>query len=121
MKSIIDIRKIIKYYVIYNLLMVFSSSAIALVYAINHDPLTKDNAPQILAGYNRMNKAQQSKFNLDAFVPYFKKFHLYLGISFIILGLLISYFLTKGVFSTFVIAYPILAYIYLFWYSRRFY
>ena len=83
--------------------------------------LTKDNAPQILAGYNRMNKAQQSKFNLDAFVPYFKKFHLYLGISFIILGLLISYFLTKGVFSTFVIAYPILAYIYLFWYSRRFY
>ena len=38
MKSIINIRKIIKYYVIYNLLMVFSSSAIALVYAINHDP-----------------------------------------------------------------------------------
>ncbi|GAA4945120.1 hypothetical protein GCM10023314_17740 [Algibacter agarivorans] len=38
MKSIIYTRKIIRYYVIYNLVMVFISSAIAIVYAINHDP-----------------------------------------------------------------------------------
>ena len=38
MKSIINTRKIIRFYVIYNLVMIFISSAIAMVYAINHDP-----------------------------------------------------------------------------------
>ncbi|WP_298551209.1 hypothetical protein [uncultured Algibacter sp.] len=38
MKSIINTRKIIRYYVIYNLVMIFISSALALVYSINHDP-----------------------------------------------------------------------------------
>jgi len=101
--------------------MVIAIPIIGIIFICIGFILTKDNAPQILAGYNRMSEAQQSKFDLDAFLPYFKKFHLYLGLSFIFLGFLISHLLTKTVFSIFVIAYPILAYIYLFWYSRRFY
>lgn len=42
MKSIIKTRKIIKYYVIYNLALAFISITIALVYAFNHDPELTD-------------------------------------------------------------------------------
>lgn len=42
MKSIINTRKIIRYYVIYNLVMVFISSALGIVYAINHDSKLAD-------------------------------------------------------------------------------
>ncbi|GAA4899885.1 hypothetical protein GCM10023311_26600 [Flaviramulus aquimarinus] len=42
MQSIINTRKIIRYYVIYNLVMVFISSALAVIYAINHDPKLAD-------------------------------------------------------------------------------
>lgn len=38
MESIIKTRKIIKYYVIYNLALAFISIAIGMVYAINHTP-----------------------------------------------------------------------------------
>ncbi|WP_346881466.1 hypothetical protein [uncultured Algibacter sp.] len=42
MKSIINTRKIIKYYVIYNLIMVFISTAFGIFYSINHDPQFAD-------------------------------------------------------------------------------
>tara|TARA_R110002049_G_scaffold308754_1_gene513862 strand:- start:258 stop:893 length:636 start_codon:yes stop_codon:yes gene_type:complete len=42
MKSIIKTRKIIKYYVIYNLVLAFISIAIGMFYAINHNPELTD-------------------------------------------------------------------------------
>ena len=38
MESIIKTRKIIKYYVIYNLVMAFLSLTLGMYYAVNHDP-----------------------------------------------------------------------------------
>ncbi|WP_445731210.1 hypothetical protein [Mariniflexile sp.] len=38
MESILNTRKIIKFYVIYNLVMIFITFLVAMVYGINHDP-----------------------------------------------------------------------------------
>ena len=42
MESILNTRKIIKYYVIYNLIMAFVSIALGLVYSVHHNPELAD-------------------------------------------------------------------------------
>lgn len=43
MESILKTRKVIKYYVIYNLIMVFIISLLGTIYGINHDPKMASN------------------------------------------------------------------------------
>ncbi len=82
--------------------------------------LNKNNASQLLSGYNTMSKEKQAKFDLEGFIPYFKNFHFYLGISFIILAFLIMFLLSKKASAIFILIYPLLAYGYFLLKSRRF-
>lgn len=43
MESILRTRKVIKYYVIYNLVMVFAMAVAGTIYSINHDPKMANN------------------------------------------------------------------------------
>jgi uncharacterized membrane protein YphA (DoxX/SURF4 family) len=74
--------------------------------------LTEDNASQILSGYNTMSKESQKKFNLKTFIPFFKKFHISLGVSCLVIGLLLNLSIDEKVAAVFVTLYTIAAYIY---------
>ena len=47
------------------------------------------NAKYLLAGYNTMGESERKKVDLSRFIPYFRRFHIFLGASFTVLGLLL--------------------------------
>lgn len=83
--------------------------------------LTVRNASSLLAGYNTMSEAERRSFDLEGYVPFFRRFHRWLGLSFLSGALLLHYFGDVDAAGVFVGVYPILAYIYFLWASRRFY
>lgn len=74
--------------------------------------VNENNAKYLLAGYNTMNDEEQKKVDLKTYINYLQKFHLFLGISFFTIGMLITYFIDESLASIFIVAYPIVAYIY---------
>ncbi len=67
-----------------------------------------------------MKEEDRQKFDIKSYIPYFRKFHLFLGISYLVLGLLITYLINEEVGGIFLGIYPILAYGYFMWSSRKF-
>lgn len=82
--------------------------------------LTENNAPQLLSGYNTMPKEKQKLFNLKGFIPFFRKFHLILGISTIVFSI-ITYQINETYLPYVLCGYPILAYAYFYLKSRSYY
>lgn len=74
--------------------------------------VTERNAKYILSGYNTMSKAEQDNVNIKSGIRYFKKFHIFLGISLFVIGTILNYFKSDWA-GIFIVVYPILAYIYL--------
>ena len=52
--------------------------------------LTKGNAKYLLAGYNTLSATDREKVVLDGYLHLFKRFHLFLGLSLLIVTLLLS-------------------------------
>ncbi|GEC71672.1 protein of unknown function [Flavobacterium flevense] len=71
-----------------------------------------NNAKYLLAGYNTMSKAEQDQVDLKTYITYFRKFHLFLGFSFFLIGILLKYLLSENAVVIFIGVYPIAAYIY---------
>src|SRR5690606_12589644 len=74
--------------------------------------VTVNNAKYLLAGYNTMSKAEQDQVDIKTYITYFRKFHLFLGTSFFLIGMLLIYSGFENETSIFIVAYPLLAYIY---------
>ena len=74
--------------------------------------VTENNAKYLLAGYNTMSNEERKKVDIKAYIGYFKKFHLFLGTSFFLIGMLLIYSGYENETSIFIVAYPLLAYIY---------
>ncbi|MGV3588702.1 MAG: DUF3784 domain-containing protein [Adhaeribacter sp.] len=74
--------------------------------------VTENNAKYLLSGYNTMREEEQKKVNIKAFIPYFRKFHVFLGVSFLVFGLILNYLIDENAGGIFLAVYPILAYIY---------
>src|SRR5690554_1940323 len=74
--------------------------------------VTEGNAKYILAGYNTLSEEERKKIDLKSFLGYFRKFHLFLGISLIIFGLFFTYVFNETIGLAFLVIYPCLAYIY---------
>lgn len=81
--------------------------------------LTKNNARYLLAGYNTMTEQARKEVDIVSLVTFFRRFHLFLGISFIIGGLTLTKVTGTNAGGIFLAVYPILAYIYYFIQSRR--
>ncbi len=81
--------------------------------------ITEKNAKNLLAGYNTMSKADREKFDIKSYLSFFKKFHIFLGVSFLVISLGLIYFVSEKVGILFFAAYPILAYIYFGIVSRK--
>ncbi|MBV7439982.1 DUF3784 domain-containing protein [Weeksellaceae bacterium TAE3-ERU29] len=82
--------------------------------------VTEKNAKYILSGYNTMSEEEQNKVDIKSFILYFKKFHIFLGISLFVIGAILNYFSPNSA-GIFIVFYPILAYIYLAVKGNKFY
>jgi hypothetical protein len=80
---------------------------IAMAYLI-----TPKNANTLLAGYNTLSNDDKDRVDIIAVLKYYKKFHIFLGVSMLVLGVFIYYVIGKDVAGIFLGVYPILAYIY---------
>src|SRR5690606_35963887 len=74
--------------------------------------VTEKNAKHLLSGYNTMNEEDRKKVDIKAYIPYFRNFHIFLGISFLVFGTALTYLVSENVGGIFIAVYPILAYIY---------
>lgn len=82
--------------------------------------VTKDNARYLLAGYNTMKEEERERFNLEAFIPYFRKFHIGLGIVILIIGRILYYYVSERWVGLFLGVFPLSAYIYFLIKSRQY-
>lgn len=82
--------------------------------------LTKKNAKYLLAGYNTMSEEERKKVNLHTYLPYFRNFHVFLGVSFTAIGLILYYFTNENISGIFIASYPILAYMYFIWKGAKY-
>lgn len=74
--------------------------------------VTESNAKYLLAGYNTLPEEEKKKVDIKTYLAYFKRFHIFLGISFLVGGSLLMYFFDENIGVIFIGVYPILAYIY---------
>ncbi len=83
--------------------------------------LNHENAPHILSGYHSQDASQRSEEELRRFIPFFRRFHLLLGLSLGGIGLGLYYLISSNAAGIFISVYPLLAYIYFLWRWRKSY
>lgn len=92
--------------------MMYTLIGMSLLFIVIGFIVTENNAQYLLAGYNTMSNEERKKIDIKTYIGYFKKFHLFLGTSFFLIGMLLIYSGYENETSIFIVAYPILAYIY---------
>lgn len=58
--------------------------------------VTENNAKYVLSGYNTMNEEDRKKVDIKKYIPYFRNFHIFLGISYLVLGLTLTFFINEN-------------------------
>jgi len=91
--------------------MTYAIVGLSLIFVAIGFMVTEKNAKYILAGYNTMSAEERSKFDIKSYIPKFRKFHILLGLSFLVLGLIFNS-LNEDVGRIFMLVYPMVAYIY---------
>lgn len=81
--------------------------------------ITEHNAHYLLSGYNTLSEEGKKTIDLKKYVPRFRKFHLFLGFSFMAGGLLLIFLVNESVAAVFLGTYPILAYVYFAWIGSK--
>jgi hypothetical protein len=82
--------------------------------------INKKNAKYLLSGYNTMSKVEQGKVAIKPYLTHFKRFHIFLGSSVILIGSLVAY-LNENWALPFLTIYPLLAYTYFLRTSKKFF
>ncbi|MCF2446046.1 DUF3784 domain-containing protein [Dyadobacter sp. CY345] len=82
--------------------------------------VTKSNAKFILSGYNTMSEAQRAFVDIDAYLKFYKQFHLFLGLS-VLAGMLLLEMVDKNLAGVFLGMYPLLAYLYFIVKSQKYF
>lgn len=93
----------------------------SLIFLIIAFSINQINAPYFLSGYNTLSAEEKNKFNLVGFLKFFKKFHLFLSISLVIIGLLNFLFLKHPFYLMLLVLYPLIAYLFFIYKSSKFY
>ncbi|UHG93943.1 DUF3784 domain-containing protein [Spirosoma oryzicola] len=73
--------------------------------------VTKSNAQYILAGYNTMSEQDRQAVSIDAYLKFFKRFHLTLALS-LLGGVWLLSLKNNNWASLFMTVYPLVAYLY---------
>ena len=90
--------------------MMFTLIGMSLLFIAIGFIVNEHNAKYLLSGYNTMSEEERKKVNIKAYIQYFRRFHLFLGISFFPIGTLLTYFIDENATGVFIGIYPILAY-----------
>lgn len=100
--------------------MIYIILGISLLFIAIGFIVTEHNAKYLLAGYNTMSEEGRKKVNLKSYLSYFRKFHLFLGLSFLMISSALIYFVGEKAGGLFLSIYPILAYLYFIWSSAKY-
>jgi hypothetical protein len=100
--------------------MIYVLIVISLLFVAIGFILSEKNARYLLSGYNLMSEKDRQKFDIAAYVPYFRNFHVGLGVSIFVIGLPLTYGVSELAGMLFLVAYPILAYVYFLLASTKF-
>jgi hypothetical protein len=82
--------------------------------------LNKKNARYLLSGYNMMSRAEREKMDLDAYIPFFRRFHVFLGTTFMVAGLVLHLWVSQSASAVFIAVYPLTAYMVFLWKGMRY-
>lgn len=74
--------------------------------------LTEKNSKYLLSGYNIMSDEERSRFNIEGYIQFYRRFHFILAGSFLIIGLFLYIFIDESFAGIFAGVFPILAYIF---------
>lgn len=83
--------------------------------------INQNNAKDLLSGYNTMSDVEKQNFDIATYVPYFKKFNLFLGLSLFSISIFMFYLVNSDWSGIFMGTYPIICYTYFIWKSNQFY
>ena len=100
--------------------MLYAIIGMSLLFVAIGFIVTENNAKYLLSGYNTMSEAERKQFDIKTFISYFRKFHIFLGSSFLVFGLILTYFVNPNVGGIFLGIYPLLAYFFLVWKSFKY-
>lgn len=92
--------------------MIYVFIGLSILFVATGFMVTEKNAKFLLSGYNTMSEEDRKKVDIKAYLTYFKNFHIFLGISFLVLGSGLIYLISENAGGIFLAVYPILAYIY---------
>jgi hypothetical protein len=92
--------------------MIYATLGTSLLFVAIGFIVDEKNAKYLLSGYNTMNEEDRQKVDMGVYIPYFRHFHIFLGISFLILATALTYLISENAGGIFLAVYPILAYIY---------
>lgn len=67
-----------------------------------------------------MNEEERCRVNIKPYLSYFRKFHIFLGTSFFLIGLFLLYAVSENAAGIFMGTYPIAAYIYFIFTSSKY-
>ncbi|ACT95330.1 DUF3784 domain-containing protein [Dyadobacter fermentans] len=95
--------------------LIFSTISFLLAFVV-----TPGNARYLLSGYNMMSEADRAKFDIEAYLKFFSRFHIFLAIS-LITGVLVLNVFSPNWATVFLIMYPLLSYGYMMAMGNRFY
>lgn len=82
--------------------------------------VTKSNARYILSGYNTMSDSQRASVDIDRYLKFHKRFHLFLGIS-VFVCVMFFEAINKNLAGIFLGIYPLLAYVYFLIKGRKYF
>lgn len=82
--------------------------------------VTPGNAKYLLSGYNMMSEADRAKIDINAYVRFFNRFHIFLGIT-VLAGVLSLNAINRNWATVYMVMYPLLAYAYMVFKGNEFY
>jgi hypothetical protein len=83
--------------------------------------LNKNNAKYLLSGYNTMSEEEKSNFNLDEYLVFFRKFHLILSTSLLLVATVLHFWINSIWSSIFLLLFPLCSYTFFIWKSSIYY
>lgn len=92
--------------------MIYVITGMSLLYVAIGFVITEKNAKYLLSGYNTMRDEDRKKVDIKAYIPYFRNFHIFLGVSLLVSGIALTCFISKNAGIIFIAVYPVIAYIY---------
>lgn len=101
--------------------MIIAISILSLLFVAIGFIVTENNAKYLLAGYNTMSDSEKRDFDIKSYIPHFRKFHIFLGLSLFVLSIIIYYSISPDWSGIFMVIYPILAYVYFTWKANKYF